>query len=130
MVFYICRSCDRGQGYHNDICRHRARLIQRRKANHKYQASHAAKLDHADRQRAYMQRRRLKPKNVTGQGSETAGSSVTIASSREPEPKAQPGALYANRHSFPATQQASSGLVFCIVCGRLASLSASMPRSP
>jgi len=105
-------------------------LAQRRKANRKYQASYAAKLDHADRQRAYMQRQRLKLQKVTGQGSEAAGASVTIAWSRKLEPKAQPEALYANQRSFPATQQASSRLVFCIICGRSASLPPSMPRDP
>jgi hypothetical protein len=51
MVFYICRSCDRGQRYYDDVCRQRARLAQRRKANREYQTRQAAKLDHADRQR-------------------------------------------------------------------------------
>jgi hypothetical protein len=37
-VFYLCRSCDRGQCYCGEYCRHQARLGQRRKANSKYQA--------------------------------------------------------------------------------------------
>jgi hypothetical protein len=137
IVFYICRPCDRGQHYHDDVCRHRARLAQRRKANREYQASRAAKLDHADRQRAYIERRRLRWKKVTGQGSETTGSSVTIGSAlmgagiaaKEPEPQAQE-ALHGKPNLFPAPQEASSGLVFCIVCGRSALSPIPMPRSP
>ena len=137
MVFYICRSCDHGQCYHDDVCRHRARLAQRRKANRKYQASRAAKLDHADRQRAYIEGQRLKPEKVTGQGSETAGTSVTIDSAsistgivaKKPESQA-PEALHGKPHPFPACQEASSGLVFCMVCGRSALWPAPMPGSP
>jgi len=55
-------------------------LEQRRKANRKYEANLAAKLDHAERQRTYCQRQKLKLKKVTGQGSEAATSSVTIDS--------------------------------------------------
>jgi hypothetical protein len=127
-VFYICRSCDRGQHYHDDVCRHRARLAQRRKANQAYQACGAAKLDHADRQRAYTERQRLKPKKVTGQGSETAGSSFTIDSvltspgvvTKKPEQQARQ-ARHAEPNPFPVCQKASSGLVACNKqqgCGR------------
>jgi hypothetical protein len=74
---------------------------------------------------------------VTGQGSETAGASVTIDSAlvstgivaKKPEPQAQE-ALHGKPNPFPARQEASSGLVFCIVCGRSALLPAPMPRSP
>jgi hypothetical protein len=112
-------------------------LAQRRKANREYQASRAAKLDHADRQRAYIERQRLKPEKVTGQGSETTGASATIDSAlistgivaKKPEPQAQE-ALHGKPYPFPARQQASSGLVFCMVCGRSARLPAPMPRSP
>jgi hypothetical protein len=112
-------------------------LAQRRKANREYQASRAAKLDHADRQRAYTERQRLKPNKVTGQGSETAAASVTIDSAlistgivaKKPETQAQE-ALHGKLNPFPARQEASFGLVFCIVCGRSALWPAPMPRSP
>jgi hypothetical protein len=134
MVFYICRSCDRGQCYHDDVCRHRARLEQRRKANREYQASYAAKLDHAARQQAYTERQRLKPKKVTGQGSETAGPSATIDSAlistglvtKNPEqqaPRAEP-------NPFPVCQKAGSPLVSCIVCRRSVPWTAPFRRSP
>jgi hypothetical protein len=112
-------------------------LAQRRKANREYQASYAAKLDHADRQRAYTERQRLKPKKVTGQGSETAGSSVTIDSAlisngivaKKPEQRAQE-ALHGKPNPFPARQKASFGLVSCIVRGRSALLPVPISRSP
>jgi hypothetical protein len=112
-------------------------LAQRRKANRKCQTSYAAKLDHADRQRDYTERKKLKPQKVTGQGSEAAGSSVTIDSAlistgivaKKPGPRAQE-ALHGKPYPFPARQEASFGLVFCIVCGRSARLPAPMPRLP
>jgi len=112
-------------------------LAQRRKANREYQASHAAKLDHADRQRAYTERQRLKPKKVTGQGSESAGSSVTIDSAlisagvvtKKPDQQEQQ-APHAESNPFPVCQKASSGLVSCIVCGRSVLWTAPLPRSP
>jgi hypothetical protein len=105
-------------------------LAQRRKANSKYQASRAARLDHADRQRAYIERWILKPKKMTGQGSDVDEPSATVDSSRKPEQQAQQKALHAKSHFPPASQEASSYLVFCIVCGRSAFLPAPMPRSP
>jgi hypothetical protein len=112
-------------------------LAQRRKANREYQASRAAKLDHADRQRAYIERQRLKPEKVTGQGSATAGASVTIDSAligtgivtKKPEPQAKE-ALHGKPNPFPARQKASFGLVSCIVCGRSALLPVPISRSP
>lgn len=132
IIFYICRPCDRGQRYHDGVCRHRARLAQRRKANQEYQASFVAKLDHAARQRAYTERKKLK--KVTGQGSKTAGPSVTIESAptrtgvitKKPEKEA----LHGRPNPFQAHQDAGSGLVFCVVCGRSALWLASTPRSP
>jgi hypothetical protein len=135
--FYLCRSCDRGQCYCGEYCHHQARLEQRRKANRKYQANFAAKLDHAECQRAYCQRQKLKLKKVTGQGSEPATSSVTIDSAlistsfvtKNPEQQTQQ-APHAEPNPFPVYQKANSGLVFCIVCGRSVLWTAALPRSP
>ena len=55
--FFLCRACDRGQGYCSAACRTRARAEQRRAAGQRHQRSAAGRLDHRDRQRAY--RRRL-----------------------------------------------------------------------
>jgi CTP synthase (UTP-ammonia lyase) len=109
-------------------------LAQRRKANRKYQASPEAKLDHADRQRAYCQRQL---KKVTGQGSETATFSATIDSAlistgfgtKNPEQQARQ-APYAESNPFPVCQKAGSRLVSCIVCRRSVLWTAPLPRSP
>lgn len=52
-VFYVCRACDRGQGYCATSCREKARREQRRAANRKHQTSDEGRQDHRDRQRAY-----------------------------------------------------------------------------
>jgi hypothetical protein len=66
-VFYVCRSCDRGQRYCSGRCRDKARREQRRAANRRHQRSAEGRLDHRDRQREY--RRRLVQLRVTDQGS-------------------------------------------------------------
>jgi hypothetical protein len=109
-------------------------LAQSRKANRKYQASPEAKLDHADRQRAYCQRQL---KIVTGQGSETAARSATIDlalistgfGTKNPEQQARQ-APYAEPNTFPVCQKADSRLVSCIVCRRSVLWTAPLPRSP
>ena len=68
-VFYVCRSCDRGQRYCSERCRDKARREQQRAANRRHQRSPEGRLDHRDRQREY--RRRLVVLRVTDQGSET-----------------------------------------------------------
>lgn len=65
-IFYLCRSCDRGQRYCSWRCREKARREQRRAANRKHQRSDEGRLDHRDRQREY--RLRLVGR-VTDQGS-------------------------------------------------------------
>jgi len=55
--FFLCRACDRGQGYCSAACRTRTRAEQRRLARRRHQRSAPGRLDHRDRQRAY--RRRL-----------------------------------------------------------------------
>jgi hypothetical protein len=137
IIFYICRSCDRGQCYCSEYCRHQARLAQRRKANREYQASFAAMLDHAAHQQAYRQRQKLKLKKVTGQGSETSTPSVTIDSAliitgfvtKNPEQQARQ-APYAEPKPFWVCQKANSRLVSCIICGRSMLWTVPFPRSP
>jgi hypothetical protein len=112
-------------------------LAQRRNANREYQDSFAAKLDHAGRQQAYRQRQKLKLKKVTGQGSATATSSVTIDSAlintgfvtKSPEQQARQ-APHAEPKPFPECQKTNSRLVSCIVCGRSVLWTAPLPRSP
>ncbi len=59
-IFYICRSCYRGQAYCGDRCRQKARREQLRRATQRYQQSEEARLDHRDRQRDYRERCRLR----------------------------------------------------------------------
>src|SRR5215471_19730525 len=68
-IFYICRSCDRGQRYCSERCRQKARRQQRREANRRHQQSPEGRLDHRDRQRLYRERLALRQECVTDQGS-------------------------------------------------------------
>ena len=52
-LFYICRSCYRGQRYCSEGCRQATRREQRRAANRRHQQSPEGRLDHRDRQRTY-----------------------------------------------------------------------------
>jgi len=97
-VFYVCRSCDRGQRYCSQRCRRKARREQRRAANRRHQSSEEGRLDHRDRQREY--RRRLARVRVTDQGSGTQLRSSTLP----------PLSL--------ADLQPVAGEVICCVCGR------------
>jgi hypothetical protein len=128
VVFYICRSCDRGQCYCSEYCRRCSRLAQRSKANRKYESSRAARLDHADRQRAYIERQKQQSEKMTGQGSEQADASVTIDSplintsivKEEAGQQVQQEACHAKPNFSKSSRQTSLRLVFCIVCGRSA----------
>jgi hypothetical protein len=100
-VFYLCRSCDRGQRYCSERCREKSRRQQRRTANHRHQRSAEGRLDHRDRQREY--RLRLVGR-VTDQGSGGEASSSTLR---------------------PLTEwpfEAEAGEAFCRLCGRRGSL--------
>jgi len=96
-VFYVCRSCDRGQRYCSERCREKSRRQQRRTANLRHQRSDEGRLDHRDRQREY--RLRL-VRRVTDQGSDGEVSSFTLR---------------------PLTEwpfEAEAGEAFCRLCGR------------
>ncbi len=56
-VFFVCSRCERGQRYCSHTCSHRARLLQHRHANRRYQSSREGKRDHCQRQEQYRQRR-------------------------------------------------------------------------
>ena len=98
-LFFICRSCYRGQRYCSGPCRQAARREQRRAANRRHQQSDEGRLDHRDRQRAY--RRRIA--RVTDQGSAPAMDSGSIA---PPDPIGRTARRLTRRP------------VCCIVCGR------------
>ncbi len=123
MIFWICRSCDRGQQYCSERCRHKARRQQRREANRRHQQSPEGRLDHRDHQRAYRQRQAWA--RVTDQGSQTDFSSGTIppseltTSSMSNEAQQQSAEeTHAGQTPSQAVWDPSSGLVFCVVCGR------------
>jgi hypothetical protein len=97
-VFYVCRSCDRGQRYCSERCREKARREQRRAANRRHQRSEEGRLDHRDRQREY--RRRLVLLRVTDQGSDEPARSSTLAA------------------LSPPVHEAGIGEAVCCVCGR------------
>jgi hypothetical protein len=100
-VFYVCRSCDRGQRYCSEQCREKSRREQRRAANRRHQRSDEGRLDHRDRQREY--RLRLVGR-VTDQGSGGEACSPTLRSLTE----------------WPFEPVA--GAVFCRLCGRRGTL--------
>ncbi len=101
VLFFVCRSCYRGQRYCSRPCRQTARREQRRIANRRHQQSDDGRLDHRDRQRAYRQRRLAR---VTDQGSAPAFHSGSIA------PQSDPTGRNARR--------LARRRVCCIVCGR------------
>jgi len=56
-IFFICRSCDRGQQYCSGSCRQLARAQQRRDASRRYWQSADGRFNHRLNQRAYRHRR-------------------------------------------------------------------------
>jgi hypothetical protein len=103
-IFFICRSCDRGQRYCSDHCRQKARRRQHREANRRHQQSPEGKLDHRDRQRAYRERQQG---GVTDQSSRPILVSVTI-------PTPRPESIDAES----AIESSACSLITCIICGR------------
>jgi hypothetical protein len=65
----ICTLCDRGNIYCSCLCSVRARKRSLREANYRYQTSIKGRLNHALRQRRYMQRLRAFKNKMTHQGS-------------------------------------------------------------
>lgn len=59
-IFYLCRSCFRGQRYCSTECRAYARRLQHRVASARYQRSPDGRRSHRDWQNAYRQRRRAR----------------------------------------------------------------------
>jgi hypothetical protein len=75
VLFFLCRSCDRGQGYCGLRCRVQGRRRGLRAANARHQRSPEGRMDHRDRQRGYRARRRAR---VTDQGSAPAAATFTV----------------------------------------------------
>ena len=112
-IFWICRSCDRGQRYCSGRCRQKARREQCRAANLRYRKTMEAKLDQRDRQRAY--RRRLAKCSVMDQGSPRDPSSRKIVTAVHSRPVAAPECGKSIRKTRMIHDH---GVPCCIVCGR------------
>jgi hypothetical protein len=112
-MFFICRSCYRGQTYCSRPCQQKSRREQLRLANRRYQRSLEARLDHRDRQREYRRR---------------CSGRVTDQSSLAPDSSSRIGRVLAGLSLPPApeesddpgqrTRQERFQRMFCIVCGR------------
>ena len=84
--FFVCVQDFRGQSYCGPGCRRQGRLRARRAANARHQRSAEGRLDHRDRQRAYMARASPlgETTSVTDTGSEKLASLAPCASPRGP----------------------------------------------
>ena len=107
-IFFICRSCDRGQCYCSDGCRAEAVRRQRREANRRHQQSDEGRRDHCDRQREY--RERFAQRRVTDQPSQAAA-----LSGRIPIAEQVPGEDTTRVTDVPRQRHRR---LFCIICGR------------
>jgi len=111
-VFYLCRRCDRGQQYCSQRCREKARRLQRREANRRYQQTWYGREDHRDRQRDYRVRLRAR---VTDQSSIR---SFPCASMSVPN-EVRPVPTSAAPEQFPSgDSKCPVDCVVCQICGR------------
>ena len=116
VMFYICKSCYRGQAYCGDGCRGRMRLEQTRRAKRRHQQSREGRLDHRDRQRAYRDRCRLR--RVTDHTSAGSGRSGNIGATLTETGMSTPlSEVFQDRPRFQRLQTAIQ--IVCIVCGRV-----------
>jgi hypothetical protein len=109
-LFFICRSCYRGHCYCGDTCRDNARRRQLQEANRRYQQSKEGRLDHNDRQHAYLERK-AQAQFLTDQSSQpqsVCGSLVAVES----------GSPLATQQGSHLLERTGCGMVVCIVCGR------------
>lgn len=117
-LFYICRRCDRGQGYCSPACRAVSRRQQCRDANRRHQQSPEGRADHRDRQRAY--RKRLQAARVTDQGRRTRRTSIKLSRPRADFSLARKSERLGLEigHVKPFSSGSDRFRPTCIVCGR------------
>ena len=116
VMFYICRSCYRGQVYCRDRCRGRMRREQRRRANRRYQRDPEVREDHCQRQREYRERCRLG--RVTDHTSAGRGRSDKVGEPWTETGMSTPLAeVFQDRPRFQRHQTAIQPV--CILCGRV-----------
>ncbi len=115
VMFFICRSCYRGQVYCGDVCRRQMRREQRRRANRRYQQDPGVREDHCQRQRVYRKRRREgRVTDHTSAGGCRSGSMAT------PLPETGMRTSLAEvSHDRPRFQRLKAAIwIVCIFCGR------------
>jgi hypothetical protein len=112
-IFWICRSCDRGQCYCSDHCRSKARREQRCAANLRHRKTLEGRLDQRDRQKAY--RQRLAAISVMDQGSPKEPSAGNIIS---PVHFSSVAAGNGGKQTHKTRVIHDSGVPHCILCGR------------
>ena len=117
MVFYICRSCYRGQAYCGEACRTKAQLQQHRKANKKHQDSPEGRDDHRDRQRHYVKRGRPRMTDVGSPGPDRSGSIAKPVTQAKTKPrKTRKIRVWGLRGPFPRRRALMH--IVCRFCGR------------
>ena len=116
VMFYICRSCYRGQVYCGDGCRGRMRREQRRRANRRYQRDPEVQEDHCQRQREYRERCRLgRVTDHTSAGSGRSGNiGATLTETGMSTPLLE---MFQDRLRLERLQAAIQPV--CILCGRV-----------
>jgi len=119
--FRVCRSCDRGYLYCSEECNRLAFLTNHSRSNNVYQQSFAARLDHAERQRAYRERQR--EKKVTDQGRDFSGPSASIDSHAKKtifvSERVEARTLHVSRRPAYPRRKAIYELLRCLICRRL-----------
>jgi hypothetical protein len=113
-MFFICRSCYRGQAYCSAACRQKTRREQLREGNRRYQQTIEARLDHRDRQRDYRQRRLS---GVTDQSS-AVGCSWGRLSRALVKPESKSPTAEKPDDLSQRTWRERFRRIFCIICGR------------
>ncbi len=124
VMFFICRSCYRGQVYCGDECRRRMRREQRRRANRRYQQDPGVRADHCQRQRAYRKRRREgRVTDHTSAGGCGSGSMATPLP--ETGMRTSLAEVFHDRPRFQRLKEAIR--IVCIFCGRSGSFIDAFP---
>jgi hypothetical protein len=130
-IFYLCKSCDRGQRYCSSHCRDEARRLQHRRASARHQCTPAGREGHRDYQRAYRERLRARSAipPVTDQSSNFSDSGSSCGSDpTRPSPHS-----HSNPHPPTHTKHPRHMALpplRCLVCGRPGYLQKRDPDEP
>lgn len=125
--FFLCRACDRGQGYCSARCRAQARAQQLRSARQRHQRSAAGRLDHRERQRRYRRRlaeRRYQPAAPPPEPAPPAPLKENVMDHASQD-EATSGKVRASVWQWPAhpqstqTAQTALGVLVCRWCRRV-----------